>query len=58
MITLQQHIDQQHGGNVTAFAESVGRSRPWVYRLLKDGALWINGRVYDPVTKEQPTNEH
>ena len=53
MISLQQHIDQQHGGNVTAFAKSVGRSRPLAYRWLRDGALWINGRVHDPVTPPQ-----
>lgn len=50
MITLKAHIDQQHGGNVTAFAKSVGRSRPLAYRWLRDGAVWLNGRVFDPVT--------
>jgi len=50
MISLQQHIDQQYKGNVSAFAKTVVPTRPTVYRWLRNGALWINGRVFNPVT--------
>lgn len=50
MITIDQHIDQQHGGNVSAFARSVGSSRPTVYSWLQRGSMWHAGRVWDPVT--------
>lgn len=52
MITIQQHIDQQHGGNVSAFARSVSASRPTVYSWLQRGSMWHAGRVWGPVTPE------
>jgi len=52
MITIQQHIDQQHGGNVSAFARSVNASRPTVYSWLQRGSMWHAGRVWDPVTPD------
>lgn len=50
MITLQHHITHERGGNVSAFAKAMAVSRPTVYRWLRDGAIWHNGRVFDPVT--------
>lgn len=57
MITIQQHIDQQHGGNVSAFARSVSASRPTVYSWLQRGSIWHAGRVWDPVTPRKAVTE-
>ncbi len=50
MITLQQHIDQQHAGNKSAFARAVGTTRPTLNRWINSGAIWQAGRVWEPVT--------
>ena len=57
MITIQQHIDLQHGGNVSAFARSVNASRPTVYSWLQRGSIWHAGRVWDPVTPRKAVTE-
>ena len=57
MITIQQHIDQQHGGNVSAFARAVSASRPTVYSWVQRGAIWHAGRVWDPVTPAKLVTE-
>lgn len=57
MITIQQHIDQQHGDNVSAFARSVNVSRPTVYSWLQRGSMWHAGRVWDPVTPRKAVTE-
>lgn len=57
MITIQQHIDQQHGRNVSAFARSVNASRPTVYSWLQRGSMWHAGRVWDPVTPRKAVTE-
>ena len=57
MITVAQHILNEHGGNKTAFARSVNASRPLVYRWIASGALWADGRVHDPVTAPPQAQE-
>ena len=57
MITLAAHIEAAYGDNVSAFAKEHGRSRPLVYRWMRDGAVWMNGRVYDPVTAAPTAQE-
>ena len=54
MKTINQHIDQQHGGNLSAFARSVGVTRPTAYSWAERGAMWYAGRVWDPLTPAPP----
>lgn len=50
MTPLNQHINEQHAGNVSAFARSVNVSRPTIYGWVGNGAVWHNGRVWTPQT--------
>ena len=48
-MTLQQHIDQNHGGNKTAYARHMGTSYTQVKRWLEMGVIFVDGQLYKPV---------
>ena len=48
-MTLFQHITQNHAGNVSHFARSIGVSRVQVVRWIAYDCEWDNGRILRPL---------
>ncbi len=48
---LNDHIEQYHKGNNSAFARSIGVSQHQVQRWLKRDCMVIDGKVYCQVSK-------
>ena len=53
---LRECIDRYHGGNITAFAESIDTPKRRIYRQqvqrwLSMNGIWTNGNVYEKKSK-------
>ena len=45
---LRKHIDENHNGNVRAFARTISKHRNQVDQWLKMGCIWLDGDVWQP----------
>ena len=48
-MTLQQHINEHHGGNKTAYARHMGTSYTQVKRWLEMGVFIHEGELCKPI---------
>lgn len=51
-MTLRDHINQNHNGNLTDFGRTQGVNYQQVQRWLKYGCIMVDGVVYKPVIME------
>jgi len=49
---LKCHIENEHNGNVSAFAKSQGVLQSQVYRWFKRDCEWHNGHIWCKITKQ------
>ena len=48
---VKEHIDRYFSGNITHFAESIGKHRQQVQRWIKMDCIVIDGDVYENKSK-------
>ena len=56
-MNLKQHIQEHHGGNVTAYAKEYGTSRQQMEKWLKLDCRVIEGIIYRPVAKHKDRSQ-